>query len=1021
MLLHDLDNEGQPAARQWNEVYGVLSGTQLAIWDAQKLSSARYSREKFQESSSKPDYLNLADASYKALLSLPSSGKALNNVILISTTLKNRYILQFPTKDLLLKWHAAFRLLTFEYVSLQEAYTGALLSARGAKLSDIKVVLAESKYNHEHWISVRFGAGRPWKRCYAVVEQNSKRSKRHPERNGKIYLYEHEKIKKAPLIATIIECASIYAVYPNSPQVIDHSTLIKLEGKVIFNKKEGVTDATVFVMPESHSAVPGYDTLIRFLIPSLDAFRLYGRPKKLNADKRDPASLLFGLPVLPHVHYLQLDDVIGLSQMSSSILWPVDEWTSHLKDVLKSKMSNGYSGCGSAHGFTGALSSPALGGGSGFSSKTASPTNPNFTPTPKRDRFSRSLDSSGTLFDKNGNAVALAASATGALNSNYSLPADATTGGGSTRSRNNSSSANQFGSTLNPYSNDASNNPYQQQVQPPTSQPNSQLSLNSPYSLPSDQKATSNPSNLSVGNGNPLPLPSDNRSLNHSQNSFVTPNGSFSELALPSDQLQHQQSFPNSYNRNSISKELPLPSDQKKDLSFTTAAATVSQFTGNKSADLNDANSTKSNNPYLSDLQIPSNNDKRLSEITQIYTDYAKIPSPKEKSKNSVQNLFQDMDNSSGAVDKLNIANEKEVDDAEFDLSTMLSQTKIQEKRHSKKDVDIFNPAYSEALLSPVSGNGDVSYSARNSMTNGSVNGNGSVSIDSNGSPSRSTKYQSQQLKPTLPQINIDDDDYYDANSAPQYQLPNSGGGVPYPQTPTSPVPGSKSPFQQSPSQFGNGNSSNNYSPLQQRQAPAPVPVPAPMMGRRSPSPANVSPSRPFPGNVNGNGQGGPMATSPYHQNVNVFSQAQSQPSQRPYYPQQQQPPMPQKVKPGRRALGAAIGPASHAGSGAGLGPAYAANAGPVPNGTGNRVPSSGSGRIPPPSAYAGSGIPAGPVGPVGSGVNGPRPFPGTVNGNGAAPQPQPIRNPVRAGPASGMMGGNVGAPGPYNVTGGFR
>ena len=34
-------------------------------------------------------------------------------------------------------------------------------------------------------------------------------------------------------------------------------------------------------MPEQHSSVPGFDTLIRFLVPLLDSFGLYGRPKDL--------------------------------------------------------------------------------------------------------------------------------------------------------------------------------------------------------------------------------------------------------------------------------------------------------------------------------------------------------------------------------------------------------------------------------------------------------------------------------------------------------------------------------------------------------------------------------------------------------------------------------------------------------------------------------------------------------------------------------------------------------------------
>ena len=74
---------------------------------------------------------------------LPAAKQNLDNVIIVSTTLKNRYLLQFKSYKDLTVWYAALRLSNFEYSSLQEAYTGALLSARGSRLSDIRTILAE--------------------------------------------------------------------------------------------------------------------------------------------------------------------------------------------------------------------------------------------------------------------------------------------------------------------------------------------------------------------------------------------------------------------------------------------------------------------------------------------------------------------------------------------------------------------------------------------------------------------------------------------------------------------------------------------------------------------------------------------------------------------------------------------------------------------------------------------------------------------------------------------------------------
>jgi CCR4-NOT transcriptional complex subunit CAF120 len=411
MLLQSINVDGEPVPnRQWREVYGVLLGTQLAIWNVEELEKYQNDTEALLNASSKPDYINFTDSSFRAVESLENSN-GLKNVIIVSTTLKNQYLLQYSELEDFHKWGAAFRLATFEYTSLQEAYTGALLSARGSKLSDIRTILAETKFAHEDWVSVRFGSGMPWKRCYAVIEQPSKKS-----RNGKVYkgtvsFYKDEKKQKKGAMAVIRDANAAYALYPNSVKMIDHSTMIKLEGTVYFDtsKKALPKEASVYFMPEQHSAVPGYDTLIRFLVPLLNAFALYGRPKRLNADKNEMNSLLFGLPVLPHVHYLEVDDLILLSSNSSASNWLVTEWRTKIKEVLARKLASGYTGCGSSHGVIGAMSSPAItsteflgiprSGSSGNLSRPMSPLSPSFLPAPKfrRDSTISKTSSKSTL------------------------------------------------------------------------------------------------------------------------------------------------------------------------------------------------------------------------------------------------------------------------------------------------------------------------------------------------------------------------------------------------------------------------------------------------------------------------------------------------------------------------------------------------------------------------------------------------------------------------------------------------
>ncbi|KAH3661248.1 hypothetical protein OGAPHI_006655 [Ogataea philodendri] len=380
MLLKDLDSEGQAADRKWSEVYGVLIGNQLAIYSVELMEELQAKTK----TNNKPSYINFTDATFKAVDVLPSSNGDLKNVIIVSTTLKNRYLIQIASVEQFRRWHAAFRLAATEYKLLQEAYTGALLSARGSLLSDIKVVLAETKFVHEDWTSVRFGAGMPWKRCFTEIEPPAKKHKKKfvP---GKVTFYESEKKGKKLAMATITNANSIYAVYPQNYSVIDQSTMIKLDGSIVFSKDEGEKDCSIFLMPDQHSSVPGYDTLIRFLIPLLDAYHLYGRPKRLNADKSEIDSLLFALPVLPKLHYLEVDDLMQLTGSATTASWTSYQWTRGIKEILQPKVSNGYTGCGSTEGTVGAVGMLDFSRdfASGKVRSFSNPQSPTFAPNPK--------------------------------------------------------------------------------------------------------------------------------------------------------------------------------------------------------------------------------------------------------------------------------------------------------------------------------------------------------------------------------------------------------------------------------------------------------------------------------------------------------------------------------------------------------------------------------------------------------------------------------------------------------------
>jgi CCR4-NOT transcriptional complex subunit CAF120 len=277
-------------------------------------------------------------------------------VLSISTAGKNRYLLHFNSHHSLIQWTAGIRLAMFEHSSLQEAYTGALIGGKGKTLNNIAIIMERAKIKHEDWVRVRFGAGTPWRRCWCVItppdereyqklvkEMNKKKSaydkSKPPVLKGDVKFYENKKTKKAKPIAQISNAYSAFAIYPQSKPLIDASTLIKLEGIItIFSSPPTSVEGFVFVMPEVHPAVSGFEMMLRWLFPVWDTFALYGRPGRLLADTVNPNSLMFAMPKERRYGYLEILDVSGLILTEGSQNWSEMEWRRNMKELTARRM-----------------------------------------------------------------------------------------------------------------------------------------------------------------------------------------------------------------------------------------------------------------------------------------------------------------------------------------------------------------------------------------------------------------------------------------------------------------------------------------------------------------------------------------------------------------------------------------------------------------------------------------------------------------------------------------------------------
>ncbi|RMD43419.1 hypothetical protein DV735_g1765, partial [Chaetothyriales sp. CBS 134920] len=353
LKLNDLDTSGKPNTdRSWTECFAQLVGTVLSLWDAAALDAAG------QDGEVAPTFINLADASIKMIETLPTRTQdvqPLQNVLSISTAGKNRYLFHFNSLHSLTQWTASIRLAMFENASLQELYTGSLIAGKAKHINSIHQIMERNRFRHEDWARVRFGAGTPWRRCWCVVEppdekEWQKASKglkkrsayerpRYPK--GDIKFYDSKKTKKATPIATITDAYSAYAIYPQAKSLIDQSTLVKVEGRItIHSVPESKTEGFVFVMPEVHPAVSGFEIMLRWLLPVYDCFHLYGRPNRLIADVLDSRGLMFAMPRERRYGYLEIIDVAALIHTAGSEKWSEREWRKHLKEMTSRRIAN---------------------------------------------------------------------------------------------------------------------------------------------------------------------------------------------------------------------------------------------------------------------------------------------------------------------------------------------------------------------------------------------------------------------------------------------------------------------------------------------------------------------------------------------------------------------------------------------------------------------------------------------------------------------------------------------------------
>ncbi|KAG7089468.1 hypothetical protein E1B28_011153 [Marasmius oreades] len=153
-----------------------------------------------------------------------------------------------------------------------------------------------------------------------------------------VYASPKPKDRKKPIL-TVNDITQAFAVYPERPELITRSTLIKLEGSLGAEELAGGMrgrQGWLLLMPQSEGNLSPAAEMLKWVIALHDAFKLYGRPQAWTWDPRAPNSLMFAYPVGPH------KDLLFLAREQAEKFDPREERTSVIRsryiDLLNETM-----------------------------------------------------------------------------------------------------------------------------------------------------------------------------------------------------------------------------------------------------------------------------------------------------------------------------------------------------------------------------------------------------------------------------------------------------------------------------------------------------------------------------------------------------------------------------------------------------------------------------------------------------------------------------------------------------------
>ncbi|KAF9223773.1 hypothetical protein BS17DRAFT_117890 [Gyrodon lividus] len=327
----------------WVDVWAQLGGTTLSIWDMREIEEANKQGKEVP-----PTYVNMTDAFVQVLgsITVPATDgqppKKYTNVLTLNSAGSNLLLFSCPSTPALVSWATALRLSAWEKSRLEEIYTAHLIRIILPDGRDTRSTLLRGRM--EGWVRIRVAGQTDWKRMWMAVSAGSQHTPDpagpsygdgahsgppnapRKKRMSNLFSREHnEDLPLRPLLSlyaspkpkdkkkallTLKDLTQAFAVYPERPELIDRSTLMKLEGLLGDEETAGGMrgrEGWLLVMPELEAGNTQASEMLKWLVALHDAFELCGRPKSYTWDPRDPISMMFAYPVGPARDLLFLD------------------------------------------------------------------------------------------------------------------------------------------------------------------------------------------------------------------------------------------------------------------------------------------------------------------------------------------------------------------------------------------------------------------------------------------------------------------------------------------------------------------------------------------------------------------------------------------------------------------------------------------------------------------------------------------------------------------------------------------